>query len=75
MLPVQAWTDFIPLSAFPLEYFHPQAQFSDMTGAGLPDLTLIGPRSVRFWASEREHWSNATEVTHLPSLPLPVPAR
>ncbi|WP_421512424.1 SpvB/TcaC N-terminal domain-containing protein (plasmid) [Enterobacter sp. JS8-1] len=75
MLPTQDWTSFVPLSAVPLEYFHPQAQFSDITGAGLPDLTLIGPRSVRFWASEREFWSKASDVAHAASLPLPVPGR
>lgn len=75
MQPTQTWTSFVPLNAVPLEYFHPQSQFADMTGAGLPDLTLIGPRSVRFWASERESWSTASDVAHTASLPLPVPGR
>jgi hypothetical protein len=75
MQPTQTWTSFVPLSAVPLEYFHPMAQFADITGAGLPDLTLIGPRSVRFWASERESWSAASDVMHTASLPLPVPGR
>lgn len=73
--PERTWTSFIPLSAIPLEYFHPQAQFADIAGAGLPDLTLIGPRSVRFWASERESWSSAEEMAHTTGLPLPVPGR
>ena len=75
MQPTQSWASFVPVSAMPLEYFHPLAQFADITGAGLPDLTLIGPRSVRFWASERESWSTASDVAHAASLPLPVPGR
>lgn len=75
MQPERTWSAFIPLNAVPLEYFHPQAQFADITGAGLPDLALIGPRSVRFWASEREYWSSGINVEQLSRLPLPVPGR
>lgn len=46
--PDRSWSDFIPLLAIPTELQNNQAQFADITGAGLADITLIGPKSVRF---------------------------
>jgi hypothetical protein len=67
------WTPFIPLSAFPLEYFHPQAQLTDITGAGLPDLALVGPKAVRFWANNRTGWEKVAQAEPSAHQPLPVP--
>ncbi|MCP9266965.1 virulence protein [Xenorhabdus sp. XENO-1] len=75
MTPEGEWTPFIPLSSIPVEYFHPQAQFADITGSGLPDLALIGPSSVRFWADTRRGWDKAQDVEYQGSIPLPIPGR
>lgn len=52
--PDRTWSQFVPFNAFPTEFFHPQAQLADLVGDGLTDLTLIGSRSVRLYASRRE---------------------
>ncbi|MFW0758244.1 SpvB/TcaC N-terminal domain-containing protein [Pseudomonas sp. H11T01] len=52
--PDRNWSDFAPFNAFPMEVFHPQGQLADLMGEGLSDLTLIGPRSVRLYANQRE---------------------
>ncbi|MDE9535786.1 SpvB/TcaC N-terminal domain-containing protein [Xenorhabdus bovienii] len=75
MTPEGEWTPFIPLSSIPVEYFHPQAQFADITGSGLPDLALIGPSSVRFWADTSGGWDKAQDVEYQGSIPLPIPGR
>ncbi|WP_129518503.1 SpvB/TcaC N-terminal domain-containing protein [Burkholderia stabilis] len=48
-----AWSGFTPFSALPVEFFHPKAQLADLVGAGLSDLALIGPQSVRLYANRR----------------------
>lgn len=67
------WSAFVPFSAMPSESLHPLAQLADLSGAGLLDLALIGPRSVRLYANRREHgFASAREVPHTEdSLPLP----
>lgn len=75
MQPDHHWTSFIPLSSVPLEYFHPQAQLADIKGAGLPDLAMIGPKSVRFWANNREGWSGGQTAVPKKDYPLPIPGR
>ncbi|RON10226.1 toxin [Pseudomonas brassicacearum] len=52
--PDRNWSDFATFNAFPTEFFHPQGQLADLMGEGLSDLTLIGPRSVRLYANQRE---------------------
>lgn len=68
----QAWTSFIPLESIPLEYFHPAAMLADMSGAGLPDLAMIGPKSVRFWQNNRQGWGEAQNVVQDDAYPLPI---
>lgn len=68
----QAWTSFIPLDSIPLEYFHPAAMLADMSGAGLPDLAMIGPKSVRFWQNNRQGWGEAQNVVQDDAYPLPI---
>lgn len=75
MQPDKHWTSFIPLSSVPLEYFHPQAVLADITGAGLPDLSMIGPKSVRFWSNNREGWEGGQIVVPEEGCPLPIPGR
>ena len=47
------WTQFIPISAFPTEYFYASSQLIDLTGDGITDLVLIGPKSVRIYPNTR----------------------
>ncbi|KVP46718.1 SpvB/TcaC N-terminal domain-containing protein [Burkholderia ubonensis] len=58
------WSGFMPFDALPAEFFNPQAQLADLVGAGLSDLALIGPKSVRLFANRRDGYAKATEVTH-----------
>ncbi|SIT74808.1 MULTISPECIES: SpvB/TcaC N-terminal domain-containing protein [Burkholderiaceae] len=65
--PDKHWQAFVPFSAFPTEFLHPDAQLIDLIGAGLPDLALIGPKSVRLYANRREAGFGAPEdVEHAP---------
>lgn len=59
------WSKFVTFNAFPLEFFHPQSQLADVMGAGLSDLALIGPRSVRLYANRREEgFAAGKDVPH-----------
>ena len=48
------WSDFATFEAFPLEFFNSKGTLADLMGEGLSDLALIGPRSVRLYANQRE---------------------
>ncbi|WP_082242555.1 SpvB/TcaC N-terminal domain-containing protein, partial [Yersinia pekkanenii] len=71
--PDESWTQFTPLSALPAEYFHPQAQLADLIGNGLSDLALIGPKSVRLYANQRDGFAAAQQVYQDPAIALPIP--
>lgn len=71
--PEGEWTHFTPLSALPVEYFHPRMQLADVMGAGFSDLVLIGPRSVRLYASTRDGWAPGQTVTQSGAVTLPIP--
>ncbi|WP_223470261.1 MULTISPECIES: SpvB/TcaC N-terminal domain-containing protein [unclassified Pseudomonas] len=61
----RSWSDFAVFHAFPAEFFHPQGQLADLMGEGLGDLALIGPRSIRLYANQREKgFAAAREVPH-----------
>ncbi|QGA48277.1 SpvB/TcaC N-terminal domain-containing protein [Pseudomonas brassicacearum] len=61
----RSWSDFATFHAFPAEFFHPQGQLADLMGEGLSDLALIGPRSIRLYAHQRERgFAQAEEVPH-----------
>ncbi|RMO96343.1 putative insecticidal toxin complex protein B [Pseudomonas syringae pv. philadelphi] len=63
--PDRSWSKYATLSAFPTEFFHPQGQMADLIGDGLSDLALIGPRSVRLYASRRaDGFADAVNVAH-----------
>ncbi len=51
----RSWSDFATFNAFPAEFFSPHGQLADLSGEGLTDLVLIGPRSVRLYINQREH--------------------
>lgn len=70
--PDREWSRFVALKALPSEFFHPDIQLADLVGAGLADLALIGPRSVRLYINQREQgFSSARQVTHDED-PLPL---
>ncbi|WP_223518972.1 SpvB/TcaC N-terminal domain-containing protein [Pseudomonas sp. GL-B-19] len=63
--PDQRWSHFVPSPAFPTEFLHPSAQMADLMGTGLPDLALIGPKSVRLYANQREQgYGTGQDVAH-----------
>lgn len=72
MNPDKSWSGFVPLQALPTEFFHPQAQLADVTGSGLTDLVMIGPKSVRFYAGEEAGFKRACEVWQQAGITLPV---
>lgn len=49
--PDGGWGSFIPLEAMPAELLHPDAQLADLTGGGLQDVVMVGPKSIRLYAS------------------------
>ncbi len=67
------WRPFTPLSALPVEFASPRALLADITGSGLTDLTLIGPRSVRFYAGLGDGWIKAQNALQAAGITLPVP--
>lgn len=71
--PERGWLNFTPLSAYPVEYLHPRAMLVDITGAGLADLALIGPKSVRLYAGTGDGWEKALNVIQPTGVTLPVP--
>lgn len=64
--PDKSWSSFVPFSALPTEFFHPRMLLADLTGAGLSDLVLIGPNSVRLFSKKRrgsrDGWVSSVEV-------------
>ncbi|MTH48114.1 SpvB/TcaC N-terminal domain-containing protein [Intestinirhabdus alba] len=69
--PERGWTSFTPFKALPVEYAHIHAQLADMSGAGLSDLVLIGPGSVRLYSGTGEGWNPATIVMQPDDITLP----
>ncbi|MCK7318538.1 virulence protein [Enterobacter cloacae] len=67
------WSSFIPFSAIPTEMMNEHALLADLTGGGLQDLVMIGPRSVRVWPGRgAEGWGRAETVPVSGNSSLPV---
>ena len=65
--PDKTWSSFIPLAAFPVEFFNVLSQLGDLTGDGLSSLALIGPNAVRLYANRREDgFARGEDVPHEP---------
>jgi hypothetical protein len=59
------WSNFTPLNAVPTEFFLPQGQLANLMGAGLNDLVILGPRSVRLYANRKgEGFAPAVQIPH-----------
>jgi YD repeat-containing protein len=69
------WSNFTSFTAVPTEFFHPQGHLVNLMGAGLSDLVMLGPRSVRLYAKRKgAGFATATEVARQvdeDDLPLP----
>ncbi|ODS24948.1 hypothetical protein AB835_01425 [Candidatus Endobugula sertula] len=68
------WTLFTPFSAVPSELFSGEGVFADIVGAGLSDVAVIGPHSVRFYCNTRQGFG---EGQHMMAEygPLPIQGR
>ncbi|MGC6061453.1 SpvB/TcaC N-terminal domain-containing protein [Enterobacter kobei] len=71
--PEREWQHFTRLSALPVEYAHPRMLMADVTGDGLPDMILIGPKSVRLYSGDGDGWEKVSQVTQDGDITLPVP--
>ncbi|PFA66960.1 SpvB/TcaC N-terminal domain-containing protein [Bacillus cereus] len=72
MNPDKTWSGFVPIQALPTEFSHPKAQFSNVTGSDLPDLVMIGPKSVRFYAGGKSGFKRLREVWQKEGITLPI---
>lgn len=70
-----SWGNFTPFSALPLEFFHPQSQLAQLVGSGMADLALIGPKSVRLYANQKEGFAAGLDVAQAETISLPVVGR
>ncbi|CAI1993692.1 SpvB/TcaC N-terminal domain-containing protein [Serratia marcescens] len=67
------WQRFAPLSALPVEYRHSRMLMADVSGAGRPDLVLIGPKSLRLYNGDGDGWTTVRNVMQSAGVVLPVP--
>jgi hypothetical protein len=72
-LPTHEWLHFTPLTALPIEYQHPHMQLTDLLGGRFTDMVLIGPRSVRLYANNRQGWDPGQTVAQSDHITLPIP--
>ncbi|WP_240775716.1 SpvB/TcaC N-terminal domain-containing protein [Nissabacter sp. SGAir0207] len=70
-----SWGDFTPFNALPIELFHPQSQFAHLMGTKYADLAMVGPKSVRVYASEGSAFAPAINVDQDTQVTLPVAGR
>ena len=71
--PDRKWSRFVPFAALPAEFMQPDAQLADLVGAGLSDLALIGPKSVRLYANRRwDGFAPGQNVPHTTEDRLPL---
>ncbi|MDH0647772.1 hypothetical protein N5D48_16220 [Pseudomonas sp. GD03858] len=75
LAPDGTWGGLVPLTALPVEYAHPLAQLTDLTGDGRPDVVMLralGPRSVRLYPSAGSAgWMAAMTSAYSGREPLP----
>ncbi|WP_194165876.1 SpvB/TcaC N-terminal domain-containing protein [Shewanella sp. YLB-07] len=68
----KTWQSFTPFSAVPSELLSGEGMFADITGAGLADVAVIGPNSVRFYPNTRRGFAPGLHAS-LDSLHTPLP--
>lgn len=69
------WSNFIPFTAWPSEFQSVAAQLTDLTEAGLQDLVLIGPKSVRLYENKRQGFAPPVTINQEDDVVLPVAGR
>ncbi|MGX5056536.1 SpvB/TcaC N-terminal domain-containing protein [Enterobacter asburiae] len=69
------WSTFIPFNSWPSEFTSSHAQLADLLGAGLQDLVLIGPRSVRLYINQRDRFTAPDIIVQNADVTLPVAGR
>lgn len=69
---VSDWAPFVPFSAFPSEFLHPEIHLVDLSGNGLADVVLIGPQSVRLYANTGGSFSPPQTLEVGTTIQLPV---
>lgn len=74
MHPDRQWSTFVPYKAFPLEFFHPLAQVTDLIGDGRLDVAMIGSNSVRLYTNlgDDNGFSAGRDVPHDENDALPL---
>jgi hypothetical protein len=70
MNPDGTWSGFTPFDSLPVEFFHPEAKLVDLVGAGMADLALIGPKSVRLYANHRTGFASGVDIGQSNTLPI-----
>ncbi|WP_304412944.1 SpvB/TcaC N-terminal domain-containing protein, partial [Cupriavidus sp. UYPR2.512] len=70
LAPDGTWSSFTPFAALPVEFFNAQSMLADLMGAGLSDLALIGPKSVRLYANARHGFAAGVDVGQQSALPV-----
>lgn len=68
-----AWQRYMPLSAFPAEFMHPQMLLADISGDGFTDVVLVGPKHIRLYAGQENGWKPAQTVIQPNDVTLPIP--
>ncbi|MDI6539539.1 SpvB/TcaC N-terminal domain-containing protein [Pantoea ananatis] len=71
--PERKWQRFAPLSALPVEFSHARMLMADLSGAGRPELVLIGPKSLRLYSGNGDGWTEVKNVIQSAGVVLPVP--
>ncbi|RXK34526.1 hypothetical protein BBD39_10690 [Arsenophonus endosymbiont of Bemisia tabaci Asia II 3] len=72
---IEAGVTLFHYRLFLTELQNNQAQFAGITGAGLADITLIGPKSVRFYANQRISFAAPVNYPQATSVELPIIGR
>ena len=71
----RTWSNFIAFGLLPIEFLHNQASHVDLHGSGLPDLAMIGPKTVRLYINEHDGYGRARDVAQPDAVQLPIRGR
>lgn len=75
----RSWSAFKPLTNLPLEILAPYSMYVNVHGAGLPDVVVLSPNSVRYYANQSTDteikFAAPVDVPQAPDIVLPIPGR
>lgn len=66
------WSRFTAFLTQPIEYSHFRTLIADITGSGMTDMILIGPRSIRLYSGTGDGWKKAQTIMLADSITLPI---